>query len=84
MLRQASFFALVEYEKSTLPQPKNRLPRLTAKSLQHLEKKSFAVMLRQASFFALVEYEKSTLPQQKIRLPRLTAKSLQHPVLGDN
>jgi len=35
MLRQASFFALVEYEKSTLPQQKNRLPCLTAKLLQH-------------------------------------------------
>ena len=36
MLRQASFFALVEYEKSTLPQQKIRLPCLTAKFLQHL------------------------------------------------
>jgi|GEM_PF-6272731 hypothetical protein len=82
ILRQASFFALVEYEKSTLPQQKTRLPCLTAKFLQHLMLGYFAVILRQASFFALVEYEKSTLPQQKTRLPCLTAKFLQHLMLG--
>jgi len=36
MLRQASFFALVEYRKSILPQQKIRLPCLTAKFLQPL------------------------------------------------
>jgi hypothetical protein len=30
ILRQASFFAPVEYQKSTLPSQKTRLPRLTA------------------------------------------------------
>ena len=36
MQRQASFFALVEYRKSILPQQKICLPCLTAKVLQHL------------------------------------------------
>ena len=35
MLRQASFFVEVEYEKSTLPQQKIRLPRLTPNCIQY-------------------------------------------------
>ena len=35
MLRQASYFVGVEYEKSTLPQQKIRLPRLTPNCIQY-------------------------------------------------
>jgi hypothetical protein len=65
MLRQASFFALVEYEKSTLPQQKIRLPRLTAKSLQHQEKGVFCRDASSGFIFCFGRVRKEYTPAAK-------------------
>jgi len=81
-----SFFVRVEYHKSTLPQQKIRLPRLTPNCIQYLIAQTETVPIRwwwvscrdivSDSVFPSGRGPKSPLPARKICLPHLTTNSL--------